>query len=180
MKSNYKDTVRTLSATLQDITAKAVNKATLTAFKESNEKIRREEGIKAIPIYRNVKFTQASTNRPTSRLWIYDRAQIDSRLYNPIQTATGVSYQRPVRLGNQIVTSVLHAFIPKRLNTNSNPAGRPFKRVGNARLPIVRLKTSTLFDYYLPNTTQTRFIELYTGIFSNILTKEFEKRLSGR
>jgi len=32
MKSNYKDTVKILSGALQDITAKAVNKATLTAF----------------------------------------------------------------------------------------------------------------------------------------------------
>lgn len=180
MKSNFKDTVKILSQALSDVTAKAVNKATLTAFKISNEKIRREEGIKAIPIYRNVKFTRASVNRPASRLWIYDRTQVDSSLFNPVQTATGVTFMRPVKLGNKVITTVAHAFIPKRLNTNSNPAGRPFKRVGKARLPIVRLKTSTLYDYYLPNETQTRFTELYIGIFTNILTKEFEKRLAGR
>lgn len=178
MKSNYKDTVKTLSQTLSDVTAKAVNKATLTAFKESNEKIRREEGIKAIPIYRNVKFTRASVNRPNSRLWIFDRAQVDAKWFNPMQTATGISFMRPVKLGGKTITTVAHAFIPKRLEHNNNPKDRPFKRVGKSRLPIIKLKTSTLYDYYSFVMVQSRLTEYYNQVFTNIAQREIVRKLT--
>lgn len=179
MQSNHRMVFKTLQDTLSSATALAINKATLTAFKMSNDKVRQEEGIPSIPIYRNVKFTKATLNRPTSRLWIYDNAQVDARLYNPIQTATGITFMRPVKLGGKTITTVAHGFIPRRLEHNNNPKNRPFKRVGRSRLPIIKLQTSTLYDYYSYIMVQSRLTEYYNEIFSNIATREIARKLTG-
>lgn len=177
MQSNYKDTLRTLSDHLKTSTTRAVNVATLTAFKENNEIIRTQEGIPKIPIYKNVRLTRSTANRPTATLRIYDVAQVNASWFSPLQNSTGVVFLRPVKLGGKVITQVAHAFIPKNLRRVADNKN-PFKRVGRERLPIIKLKTSTLYDYYLWSSHSTRLVTLYNQIFPSILQKTIVRRLT--
>ena len=177
MRSNHRQVIKTLQDTVTAGVTKAINKSALTAFKENNEIIRTDEGIPKIPIYQNVRFTQATANRSHATLRIYDKAQVSARWYSPFQNATGIVFLRPVKLGNKVITQVAHAFIPKnlrRVQDNKNP----FKRAGRNRLPIVKLKTSTLYDYYLWQSHSNRLISLYNNIFERIATKEIISKLT--
>lgn len=177
MRSNYRQVIKTLQDTLTGGVANAVNKSVLTAFKENNEVIRTSEGIPKIPIYQNVRFTKATNNRSSATLRVYDKAQVQAKWYSPMQNATGVVFMRPVKLGNRLVTQVAHAFIPKnlrRVQDNKNP----FKRISNKRLPIVKLKTSTLYDYYLWTSHSTRLVQIYEQIFERIVGREIINKMT--